>query len=393
MSDAPTDRDRMFDALRATAPVFRDQASASFVLTRLDDARALLADPTWWKDADRAEPDALVRRFKPADMNRPGDRDSGIGWMDEPDHSRVRGPIALALNRRVAKMRPAVRAIVAARLAALAGRDGFDLMADFAVPIPIDVIGAVLGVDTGEREAFRAWSEAAIGVFDPAPSARQRARTKAASEAISDYLDRAMAERRRAPRDDLISDLVAAQAAGAPLSDSEIRINGLNLLIGGAVSTADLIGNAAWLLLTHPDQRARLAAEPSLIAAAIEETLRLEPPTEGTQRIAARDIEIRGCPVRAGQVVAVMIRAANRDPEAFEEPHRFDIMRKPRPHAAFGGGAHLCIGAPLARLEAQTAVAGLLSHFPDLRLAEPAAPPRWAERPYFHGLASLAVRT
>lgn len=391
--DEPTERDRMFDALRASAPVHRDPASASFLLTRLDDARALLADPTWWKDADRAEPDALVRKFKPADMNRPGDRDSGIGWMDAPDHARVRGPIALALNRRVAKIRPVLQAIVEARLDALAGRDGFDLVADFAVPIPIEAIGAVLGVDTAERERFRAWSEAAIGVFDPAPTDEGRARTKAASEAISDYLDRAMAERRRAPGDDLISDLVSAQAAGAPLSDSEIRVNGFNLLLGGNVSTADLIGNAAWLLLTHPDQRARLAAEPSLIAAAIEETLRLEPPTEGAQRIAAQDTIIRGCPVRAGQVVAVMIRAANRDPEAYPEPHRFDITRKTGPHAAFGGGAHLCIGAPLARLEAQTAVAVLFSRFANLRLAEPDAAPRWAPRPYFHGLASLPVLT
>lgn len=389
MRDVPTDRDRMFDALRAAAPVHRDAASASFVLTRLDDARALLADPTWWKDADRAEPDALVRTFKPADMNRPGDRNSGIGWMDEPEHSRVRGPIALALNRRVARMRPTIQAIVRARLDALAGRQRFDLVADFAIPIPIEVIGAVLGVDTGDRDQFRAWSEAAIGVFDPAPSDAQRSRTKAVSEAISDYLDRVMAERRRTPRDDLISDLVAAQAAGAPLSDSEIRVNGLNLLLGGNVSTADLIGNAAWLLLTHPAERARLAADPSLISAVIEETLRLEPPTEGAQRIAARDVEIRGCPVRAGQVVAVLIRAANRDPDAFPEPHRFDITRKGAPHAAFGGGAHLCIGAPLARLEAQTAVAGLFSQFPDLRLAEPDVAPRWAERPYFRGLASL----
>ena len=385
----PDDRHRMLDALRVSAPVFRDEKSATFVLTRYADARALLSDSTLWKDADRAESRALVRTFKPADMNRPGDRDSGIGWMDDPEHARVRPPIALALGRRVAGLRPFIEGVVRGRLDALGPR--FDVVADFALPIPIAVIGLLLGVDTADMPRFRAWSEASIGVFAPDPSAAERAATKEAANAITDYLDAAMTLRRREKRDDLISDLLAVQAAGGALSDSEIRVNCMNLLLGGNVTTADLIASAIFLLTSHPDERAKLIADPALIAGAIEEVLRYEPPTDGSQRVASRDMQIRGCPIRQSQVVAVMTHAANRDPAVFPDPHRFDISRRDGPHISFGGGAHICIGAALARLEAQVAVAGMIARFPNLRLADPA--PRWRAMPFFRGLETLVVES
>jgi cytochrome P450 len=239
-------------------------------------------------------------------------------------------------------------------------------------------------------DRFRAWSEIMLDSFDPDATPERRAATKAAAEAISDHLDALMAERRRAPRDDLISDLVGDPSAA--LSDSEIRVNAMNLLVGGNVTTADLIANAVNLLLRHPDQLARLRAEPALIAPAIEETLRFEPPGEGAQRVASRELSLHGCPVRPRQVVAVMIPAANRDPAVFPEPHRFDIARRDGPHITFGGGAHLCIGAPLARLEAKLAVSGVLARFPDLALEDPQAPAVWRPMPFFRGLAHLRVR-
>jgi hypothetical protein len=303
----------------------------------------------------------------------------------------VRGPIALALNRRIAGLRSLVESVVSRRLDALAGRARFDLVADFAMPIPIEVIGALLGVDTGDTPRFRAWSEAAMNSFLPNPAPDQQAETRAAAEAINAYLDRAMAVGRARPRDDLIGDLLAALAAGAALSDGEIRVNCLNLMLGGNVTTADPIASAAWLLLRHPAERAKLAADPGLINAAIEEALRLEPPTEGTQRVASRDFEIAGCPVRKGQVVAVLIHAANRDPTAFADPHRFDITRREGPHVAFGGGAHICIGQALARLEAQVAVGSLFQRLPDLRLADRAGQPQWRDTPFFRGLERLDV--
>lgn len=390
MTDAPDERHREFDRIRAERPVHLDPATGLFVLTRMADARGWLSDPTQWKDADEAEEGSLIRRFKPPDMNRPGDRNSGIGWMDDPDHARVRRPLQAALVRRTATLKPAVEAIVAAQLDRL-DPAGFDALADYAAPIPVAVIGTLFGVDTSDFPRFRAWSEAVLNVFSPSQTEAGAAAGAAAVDGICDYLDDAMAARRREPTDDLISDLLAEQQARGALSDSEIRVNCFNLILGGNVTTADLIANGVNLLLRHPAELARLRTDPDLIASAVEEILRLEPPTEGAQRVAARDQDLAGCPMRMRQVAAVMIPAANRDPAAFPDPHRFDIGRRDGPHISFGSGAHICIGAPLARLEARVAIAALFERFPALRLTEPDAPPRWRSTPYFRGLEALPV--
>jgi len=392
MMDPTDERYRQFDWLRRERPLYRDAPSASFVLSRMADARAWLSDASQWKDADRAEPDAAIRKFKPADMNRPGDRDSGMGWMDEPVHSRVRGPIQAALVRRVAGLKPTVEAIVREQLDALPAGD-FDALADFAMPIPVAVIGRLFGVDTSDFHRFRDWSEAVLSIFDTDRTDAEKQAGKDAVDAMSDYFDQAMAARRGAPRDDLISDLLAVQEASGMLSDSEIRVNCFNLLLGGNVTTADLIANGINLLLRHPQELAKLRADPALIGSAVEEILRFDPPTEGSQRVASRDLEMHGCPVRAREVVAVIIPAANRDPEVFPDPHRFDIARRNGPHISFGSGAHICIGAPLARLEARTAIWGLVERFLGLRLAEPDAEAEWRTVPFFRGLKSLNVRT
>ncbi|HWF78227.1 MAG TPA: cytochrome P450 [Caulobacteraceae bacterium] len=393
MGEAIDQRHQWFDRMRAEHPVWFDEASRTFLLTRLADARAWLADPAQWKDADRAEEGALVRSFKPADMNRPGERDAAILWMDEPDHSRVRKPIQAALMKRVAAMKADVQAIVRDQLDGLPA-GGFDVIADYAMPIPTVVMGRVLGVDTSDAPRFRALSEAMLNVFEPNPTEAQQRENKAAAVAMLDYFDDAVAERRARPRDDLITDLIDVQAKTGALSDAEIRVNCLNLLLGGNVTTADLIANGINLLLCHPAEMAKLRADPSLIGAAVEEILRFESPVEGAQRVAARDLELGGCPVRARQVAAVMTPAAIRDPAAFTDPHRFDVARREAPHVSFGAGAHICIGAPLARLEAREAIWGLVERFPALALADPNAPAEW--RPTgssFHGLVRLQVRT
>ncbi|HSZ51346.1 MAG TPA: cytochrome P450, partial [Caulobacteraceae bacterium] len=176
------------------------------------------------------------------------------------------------------------------------------------------------------------------------------------------------------------------------VNDVELRINLSALLIGGNLTTTDLIGNAVRLLLKNPSELAKLKADPALINAVVEEALRYEPPVDATGRVAPRGMELSGCSVKQKEFLTLFIRAANRDPETFENPDAFDVTRAKKPHVAFGGGAHICIGAPLARLEAQVALLRLFERFPSLRFADPDAAPVWRTLPFFRGLERLELR-
>jgi cytochrome P450 len=382
----------ILDGLRLNQPVMRDDSVGTFFLTRHEDVRAVLTDLTLGRDPINAEPAAILAR-RLVDQEGDGERRISILHMDDPDHARVRGPLAQALYKRVAAGRPEVERVVDAALERLAGRETFDLMAEFALPIPIDVIAAILGVDQARLAEFRDWSEGVIQSLNPLRTPAQTDHLIRASAALGDYMHALMAARRTGPRDDLVTDMVALQAGGAPITDSEIAINLSALLVAGNLTTTDLIGNAVRLFLTHPSEMAKLKADPGLVSAAVEETLRYEPPVDVTARVASHDLAVGGCPIRASQTMMVSLRGANRDPAVFDEPHRFDITRRKSPHVAFGGGAHICIGAPLARLEAQVALGRLFERFPNLSLADPDSPPQWRALPFFRGLERLEVRT
>jgi cytochrome P450 len=313
--------------------------------------------------------------------------------LDEPDHMRIREPFAKALYKRVAKSKALVQRVIDDWLDAVGGAKSFDVMAEFAVRVPIDVIARILGVDEQRLSEFREWSEGAILSLNPFRTPEESQRLVQSMNALSSYMRTLMTERALRPRDDLISDMMALKAEGAALSEGEISNNLQGLLIGGNLTTTDLIGNAIWLLLTHPEQLARLKAEPSLINSTVEEVLRYESPVDITGRIAPRDMEIGGCPIKQTQSMIFSLRGANRDPQSFPEPHSFDITRKGAPHVAFGGGLHLCIGAPLARLEAQVAILSFFNRFPNARLADSAAKPQWRNLPFFRGLRELVIAT
>ncbi|MBV9992183.1 MAG: cytochrome P450 [Alphaproteobacteria bacterium] len=380
------------DWLRTSFPVYYDAPSRSFFLTRYADVRAYLTQPHW-KDPGRAEPGTFLEKAgKPKNPERPED-DGSIGYLDNPKHERIRHPLATALYGRVAKSRPLVERVVAEKLDELASKRTFDVVTEYAMHVPLKTLALLIGVDEKDLPQFRKWAEACLKIFQTTRTVRENFAMNAANEAFSSYLDAAMADRRLRPREDLISDLVQAQAEGAAISDSEIRVNCISLVVAAIMTTSDLIGSAIWLFLTNPAELAKLEADPSLIRAAVEEALRLEPPIESEWRVASQDIEIGGCPIRRGQVVSGSLNAANRDPSVFPDPHKFDITREMHPHMSFGSGPHICLGAPLGRLEGQVAILRFFERFPSVHLAQPDALPRWRRLAFFRGLSELVVET
>ncbi len=380
--------------LRDGCPVARDAQLGTFIVTGYHEAHRVLANRRTWRDGARAEPAAVLARRQadqlPAGV--PRTEMMSILTLDDPDHARIRRPLQRAFYARVKTCRPRVEAVVDAALDAIDPAQPFDLMATFCVPVPVDAIAAILGVDGDRLEDFREWSEGVILGLNPFRSPEQTATLERCRAALNGYFHEQIERRRAAPQDDLISDMVALQAEGAEINDRELAVNLIALLVGGNLTTTDLIGNGARLLMLNPAERDKLLAEPALAPALVEEVLRYEGPVDITQRIMAEDVAVGACPVHASQAVTTVLRAANRDPAVFAEPDRFVIDARRAPHLSFGGGSHICIGAPLARLEGQIALTRLFQRFPDLHLADPDAEPKWRTLPFFRGLEELIVR-
>jgi cytochrome P450 len=381
--------------VRGRCPIFHDEMMGSFVLTRYNDIRPLVSDRTLLRDPLNGEPEAIAKRFGEEALAEAlagvRSENSSILTLDDPDHARIRQPLSQALYARVAKFKPEVERIVSETMDRIDATQPFDLMSTFCVPIPIDVIASILGVDGSRLVEFRAWSEGIIQTFNMFRSPEQTRVMEECSEALNDYFTRLIEEKHANPCDDLISDMVRLQAGGLAVNDIELRINLSALLIGGNLTTTDLIGNAVRLLLLNPAELTKLKADPGIINAVVEEALRYEPPVDITGRVASHDMEVAGCPVKPKQSLTFFLRSANRDPEVFDDPDRFDVSRQHKPHVSFGGGAHICIGAPLARLEAQVALVRLFERFPHLRLANPDEAPVWRTLPFFRGLERLEL--
>lgn len=387
----------VLDELRSRCPARLDPQAGTTILTRYADVRSVVNDRELWRDPLKADESAIMiqRRILERGLEgQPRTHVSSILTLDDPDHARIRQPLAQALYARVAKFKPQVEELIDHCLDRIGEPAEFDLMASFCVPIPIEAIARILGVDQSRLTEFRSWSEGVIQSLNPFRTEAQTAEMDAASAALNAYFTELMAARRADPQDDLISDMVQLQAQGvAQVDDDELRLNLQALLVGGNLTTTDLIGNAVRNLILNPAELAKLKADPSIINAVVEESLRFEPPVDSTGRIVSGEVEVAGCPMHAGQSLTVSLRAANRDPEVFEEPHRFDVSRKHKPHVAFGGGAHICIGAPLARLETGVALTKLFERFPDLQLVSPDETPAWRTLPFFRGMERLMVRT
>ena len=365
-----------YAALRATQPVFRlpvgEPASPGvWLLTRHADVHALLRDARFSVDRRRAQ---IVRdnmdRLPIAMALGPEGGLRTMLMMDPPDHTRVRGLVSKAFTpRRVAALQPRIEQIVDELLAEPRERGSMDLMADFAAPLPAIVIAELLGVPAEDHREFKQWSSALVSSVGAGNPLAMREQFEKAFGQLLDYLRGIIAERRKAPRDDLISGMIEAQEERDALTDAELVATSNLLLLAGHETTTNLIGNGTLALLRHPAELARLRADRALLPSAIEELLRYDSPVQATVRVATQDVEVGEQKIPAEALVIVGIGAANRDPAAFRDPDRLDLARAEDHHLSFGFGVHFCLGASLARLEAELAFGALLERFPRLELA------------------------
>jgi cytochrome P450 len=320
----------------------------------------------------------------------------GLSMLDRdpPDHTRLRSLVSKAFTPRVVEgLRPRIQRIVDDLITRAEQAGSMDLIEEFAYPIPVNVICEMLGVPVEDHERFRGWSlDIARGldsVLLPPESDIPR-RSGAARHALSDYFRSLIAERRAAPRGDLLSALIAAEEAGDKLSEDELLATCILLLIAGHETTVNLIGNGTLALLRHPAELRRLRENPGLIGSAVEELLRYDGPVQRTARIPSTEVTIGGRTIPKGAMVMPFIGAADRDPACFPHPDRLDLARADNRHIAFGLGIHFCLGAPLARVEGQIAIATLVRRLP--KLALDVDQPEYRQSLTLRGLKALPVR-
>lgn len=293
-------------------------------------------------------------------------------FRDAPDHTRLRGLVQRAFSPRMMEaMRARVAEVCEGLLDDVEARgDEFELMRDLAWPLPVVVIAELLGVPSSERERFRGWATDLALAFDIGMTPERAVRAEAAQDEFIAFFLELAAERARNPQGDLVTALVQAEEEGDRLSPDELVSNLILLLIAGHETTMNLIGNGTHALLRHPDQLARLRAEPDLVPSAIEELLRFESPVQLVMRFTREEVEVGGRRIPKGARVMLLLAAANHDPERFPDPDRLDLARGDRGHLSFGGGPHFCLGNALARLEGEVVLPALVRRFPDLRLLD-----------------------
>ncbi|HKF17179.1 MAG TPA: cytochrome P450 [Candidatus Dormibacteraeota bacterium] len=382
LPEAREDPYPQYRALREADPIHRSPFLDMWVLTRYQDVALVLRDHRFSADRTRWEGLKALEGFEPT---------RSLLGLDPPDHTRLRTLVTKAFTPRVVEqLRPQAQAIVDEALDRAAEQGGMELIEELAYPLPVAVIAKMLGVPPDDWPRFREWSRVLVSSLDPValPDPEQMAAVQAAQSALFDYFSGVVAARRRDPRDDLISALIAVEERGDVLNERELLVMLNLLLVAGHETTVNLIGNGMLALLRNPEQLALLRQRPELIETAVEELLRFDSPVQLTGRIVAETCELGGQQVDRGQLVLTLLGAANRDPRQFPDPDRLDLTRSPNQHFSFGRGIHFCLGAPLARLEGRIAVDSLVSRFPGLRLA---GPPVRGETVTLRGLTRLPL--
>nr|WP_055589349.1 cytochrome P450 [Peterkaempfera griseoplana] len=362
----------------------------TYLITRYEDARSALADPRLSKDMYGAMDS--YRRIFGEDSTA---MDDHMLNCDPPKHTRLRRLVGSTFTpRRVESLRPRVQQAATALLESCPPHEPVDLLEAFAFALPVLVICDLLGIPAEDRAVVQGWSTTVARTgFDP----RSRQAGRRAEGELQRYFAGLISHKRQHPGDDLLSALTRARDGNGRLSEQELVSTAWLLLFAGHKTTAYLIGNAVHHLLGHPGQLQRLRERPELMESAVEELLRFDGSVESaTFRYAAEDLTIGGTRIPKGALVQISLSSANRDPEKFDAPDLLDIERAGGAHSAhlgFGHGIHYCLGAPLARMETQIALATLFGRFPRVAPADPGAPARWLEVPFpaFRGLAELPV--
>lgn len=369
--------------LRAESPVHRNPDGTFFVTCYPEVTEVLRS-----KDMSSDKQEQMAMRFG-AGASITEHNVHTMVFNDPPDHTRIRKLVSHAFtNRALARWEQVVETVVD-RLLAEAVVDGeMDLIQDFAYLLPLTVIGEMMGVPTDDREKFKYWSTMVTASLEPSAGQAIVDEANAAVDDFKSYLGDLAAERRKRPGDDLMSILVAAEDEGEKLSELELLHNSAFLLNAGHETTSNLIGNGIHALFRFPEQLALLQENPDLAGSAVEEMLRYDSPNQIGGRLPTRDIVFRDTTIPSGTFIWISNGAANRDPDHFEEPDRFDIRREPNKHVAFGYGIHLCLGAALARMEGRVAIRKLVCEHPGLR---PAGDPVPRMRARHRGFKSFPV--
>ncbi|WP_328679094.1 cytochrome P450 [Streptomyces sp. NBC_00322] len=385
-SELSADPYAAYARLREAGPVHRITGTdglPAWLVTRYDDVRQALADPRLSLDKRNAAPGNY------RGMALPPALDANLLNMDPPDHTRIRRLVSQAFTpRRIAQLREPIRKTADQLLDAIAPHGRADLIASYAAPLPITVICDLLGVAPEDRRDFRAWTDALV-----APDPAEPSRAKEAVGGLLLSFTQLIARKRAEPADDLLSALIAVRDDEDRLSEDELMSLAFLILFAGYENTVHLIGNATLALLSHPDQLDALRADPARLGGAVGELARYDGPAPlAIRRFPVEDITIGGVTIPSGETVLLSLAAAHRDPHRFPEPDRLDIGRDVTGHLALGHGIHYCLGAPLARMETEIALAALLERFPRLELDVPYGELRWRPSIRARGLLALPVR-
>lgn len=381
----------VYQVLRQYAPITFREELGMWVVSRYEDVTSILRDRRFGRSIDHV----LTRQQRgmpPKPQHRRAfDMLSENSMFDKepPDHTRLRGLVHKAFTpRRVENLRESVQSIADSLLDQVQANGFMDVLADFAVPLPVTVIAELLGVPEDERSPLRHWSQTIVAMYELGPTPEQEHAAIQAATEFTDYLRYLANRRRQHPEDDLITALVEAEDAGDRLTEDELIATCTLLLNAGHEATVNVVGNGLYALFCYPDQLRLLQANPTLNNSAVEELLRYDTPLQLFRRFALEDVRFRDVTFKQGQEIALLLGSANRDPERFPNPDSLDISRADNPHIAFSLGVHYCLGAPLARMELQIAFATLLRRFPEIALAQQ---PHYRDSVVIRGLEALQV--